>query len=77
MTYMFVVSADNLRPFRSCAQCSLYTAIMHAMHDAPNLAAIDLNLLVALEALLAERHVTRAAARLGLSPPTWSPAPTS
>lgn len=40
---------------------------MHDMHDAPNLAALDLNLLVVLEALLGERHVTRAAARLGLS----------
>jgi DNA-binding transcriptional LysR family regulator len=31
------------------------------------LAGIDLNLLVALDALLAERHVTRAASRLGLT----------
>lgn len=34
--------------------------------------AIDLNLLVALDALLAERNVTRAAARLGLSQPALS-----
>jgi DNA-binding transcriptional LysR family regulator len=33
---------------------------------------IDLNLLVALDALLAERNVTRAAARLGLSQPALS-----
>jgi DNA-binding transcriptional LysR family regulator len=39
---------------------------MHAMHD-PNLSAVDLNLLVVLEALLSERHVTRAALRVGLS----------
>jgi DNA-binding transcriptional LysR family regulator len=39
---------------------------MHTMHDR-TLAAIDLNLLVVLRALLTERHVTRAAARLGLS----------
>ena len=39
---------------------------MHAMHE-PNLSAIDLNLLVVLEALLHERHVTRAALRVGLS----------
>lgn len=32
-----------------------------------NLAAHDLNLLVAFEALMSERHVTRAAARVGLS----------
>jgi DNA-binding transcriptional LysR family regulator len=38
---------------------------MHGAHD--DLAGIDLNLVVALDALLAERHVTRAAARLGLT----------
>lgn len=37
-----------------------------------NLAGIDLNLLVALDALLAERNVTRAAQRLGLSQPALS-----
>ena len=37
-----------------------------------NLAGIDLNLLVALEALLAERSVTRAADRVGLSQPAMS-----
>ena len=37
-----------------------------------NLEGIDLNLLVALRALLAERHVTRAAARVGLSQPAMS-----
>ena len=40
---------------------------MHMVHDEPSLAAIDLNLLVVLRALLSERHVTRAASRLGLS----------
>ena len=39
---------------------------MHQMHDQP-LAALDLNLLVALRALLSERNVTRAAARLARS----------
>jgi len=39
---------------------------MHTMHE-PNLSALDLNLLVVLEALLNERHVTRAALRVGLS----------
>ncbi|MEA2748964.1 MAG: hypothetical protein QOI41_3107 [Myxococcales bacterium] len=37
-----------------------------------HLEALDLNLLVALRALLAERHVTRAAARVGLSQPAMS-----
>lgn len=36
------------------------------------LASVDLNLLVALDALLAEPHVTRAASRLGLSQPGMS-----
>lgn len=37
-----------------------------------NLARLDLNLLVALDALLQERSVTRAAARMGLSQPALS-----
>jgi DNA-binding transcriptional LysR family regulator len=37
-----------------------------------NLRSIDLNLLIALEALLRERHVTRAADRIGLSQPAMS-----
>jgi DNA-binding transcriptional LysR family regulator len=37
-----------------------------------NLAALDLNLLVALDALLAEGHVGRAAGRVGLSQPAMS-----
>ncbi|MBL0214808.1 MAG: LysR family transcriptional regulator [Myxococcales bacterium] len=39
--------------------------MMHETHDA--LQGVDLNLVVALDALLAERHVTRAAARLGIT----------
>jgi DNA-binding transcriptional LysR family regulator len=39
---------------------------MHTMHE-PKLSALDLNLLVVLGALLEERHVTRAAGRVGLS----------
>src|SRR6476469_10240173 len=38
----------------------------------PLLPRLDLNLLVSLDALLAERHVTRAAARVGLSQPALS-----
>jgi DNA-binding transcriptional LysR family regulator len=37
-----------------------------------NLRTVDLNLLVVLEALLAERHVSRAALRIGLSQPAMS-----
>jgi DNA-binding transcriptional LysR family regulator len=39
---------------------------MHMVHST-SLSAVDLNLLVVLRALLTERHVTRAAARVGLS----------
>jgi DNA-binding transcriptional LysR family regulator len=39
---------------------------MHMVHDRA-LSSVDLNLLVVLRALLSERHVTRAAARVGLS----------
>lgn len=42
------------------------------MHSMNNLAGIDLNLLVVLDALLAERHVSRAAIRLNKSQPTVS-----
>jgi LysR family nod box-dependent transcriptional activator len=37
-----------------------------------NLAEVDLNLLVALEAILTEKHLTRAGDRMGLSQPTMS-----
>ncbi|MCA9641315.1 MAG: LysR family transcriptional regulator, partial [Myxococcales bacterium] len=37
-----------------------------------NLLEIDLNLLLALDALLSEQHVTRAAQRMGLSQPAMS-----
>jgi DNA-binding transcriptional LysR family regulator len=39
-----------------------------------NLAAIDLNLLVAFDALMTERHVTRAGRKIGLSQPAMSAA---
>ncbi|NMU93864.1 LysR family transcriptional regulator, partial [Achromobacter ruhlandii] len=42
------------------------------MHPTNNLRAIDLNLLVVLDALLHERHLTRAAARLPMSQPAMS-----
>lgn len=42
------------------------------MHDLNTLRGIDLNLLVVLDALLAERHVSRAASRLNMSQPAVS-----
>ena len=41
---------------------------------APTLAAVDLNLLVAFDALMAERNVTRAAQRVGIGQPAMSSA---
>lgn len=41
------------------------------MHET-NLRSLDLNLLVALDALMAERHVTRAAERIAMSQPAMS-----
>ncbi|HET6283240.1 MAG TPA: LysR family transcriptional regulator [Polyangia bacterium] len=41
-------------------------------NPSPNLAGLNLNLLVILDALLAEKHVSRAAARVGLSQPAVS-----
>lgn len=48
----------------------VFIRIMRTVHD--DLAAVDLNLLRVLDAVLAERHVTRAAARLGLTQSTAS-----
>jgi len=44
----------------------------HAMPDRPPLSRLDLNLLIALDALLTERSVTKAAERLRLSQPALS-----
>lgn len=49
-----------------CVQFKFGTIMMQMVHASP-LSAVDLNLLVVLRALLTERHVTRAAARVGLS----------
>lgn len=48
----------------------LYIGIMRSVHG--DLRGLDLNLLPVLDALLGERHVTRAAHRLGLSQPATS-----
>src|SRR5690348_10719963 len=53
-------------PSSTCVQCKIGTILMHMVHNEA-LAGIDLNLLVVLRALLGERHVTRAARRVGLS----------
>jgi DNA-binding transcriptional LysR family regulator len=48
-----------------------WSIVISIIHDV-NLAAFDLNLLVALDALLAERNVTRAARRVGITQPAMS-----
>src|ERR1700690_1519919 len=53
----------NLHPTSACFQWMSYIDPMNEVH----LCAFDLNLLVALDALLAERSVTRAAARIGIT----------
>lgn len=58
----------KLRADSSFAQSMVRIRYMQPLH----IEGLDLNLLVALRALLAERHVTRAAARVGLSQPAMS-----
>lgn len=50
----------------------LKSIVFIAIIDGMNLASIDLNLLVAFEAMMEERHVTRAADRIGLAQPSMS-----
>ena len=52
-----------MRPWSNCVQCIILNCIMSISH----LRSVDLNLLVALLALLEERSVGRAAIRLGLT----------
>src|SRR5260221_13376805 len=52
-----------MRPARSCVQWMSCIMVMHDVH----LGALDLNLLVALDALLSEKNVTKAAARIGIT----------
>jgi DNA-binding transcriptional LysR family regulator len=52
-----------MRPPRPCFQWIPYIVGMHPVH----LGSVDLNLLVALDALLVDRNVTRAAERVGIT----------
>ncbi|HSY22933.1 MAG TPA: LysR family transcriptional regulator [Polyangiaceae bacterium] len=52
-----------MRTSSACAQWMTYIRLMQSMH----LGAVDLNLLVVLDALLTERNVTKAAARIGIT----------
>jgi DNA-binding transcriptional LysR family regulator len=53
-------------PATHVVQCNAERLSLHAMHD------LDLNLLTALDALLQDGSVVRAAARVGLTPPAMS-----
>jgi DNA-binding transcriptional LysR family regulator len=59
---------EQIRSGLPCVQCMWHIVSMREM----DLRRIDLNLLVALEALLDEKSVTRAAHRLGMSQPAAS-----
>src|SRR5271168_1555466 len=54
---------SNMRPDRSCVQWMRYMSNVHELH----LRSLDLNLILALDALLEERSVTRAAQRVGIT----------
>src|SRR5580692_4669265 len=56
-------AGSNMRLGGSCVQSMRDMSSMHALH----LRALDLNLILALDALLEERSVTRAAQRLGIT----------
>lgn len=57
-----------MRLARSCVQSMFIMSTMHGVH----LSGIDMNLLVALDAMLVERSVTRAAKKIGLTQPAMS-----
>ena len=57
-----------MRAESACSQSMDAIFLIHPV----NLSSVDLNLLVVLEALLAEGSVTRAAKRVGLSQPATS-----
>src|SRR5215207_7659759 len=53
--------------------CSnIICCINNRLEETVNLRSVDLNLLVALDALLSERHVTKASDKVGLSQPAMS-----
>jgi DNA-binding transcriptional LysR family regulator len=55
-----------MRLAEPCVQWLLHMSGMHGLHHQA-LASLDLNLIVALDALIEERNVTRAAGRVGIS----------
>src|SRR5689334_3166810 len=67
-------SAGRRRAIRIVALGSMVSAVVAAERKGVNLGRVDLNLLVALEALLDEANVTRAAERVHLSQPAMSDA---
>lgn len=67
------VLSDDFRPRFRYSSCECKIRIRRiSMHQLHSLRSVDLNLLVVLDALLTERHVSRAAARLNMSQPAVS-----
>jgi hypothetical protein len=66
------VVAAKYRHNSNLAMLAIGAIYSDGVEKSRRLADIDLNLLVALEALLAERNVSRAASKLGRSQPTLS-----
>ncbi len=64
------MAAVRLRSGQEICKSNVCMAIIYRM----NLAAIDLNLLLVFDALMTERHATRAGQRIGLSQPAVSAA---
>ena len=62
------MNGQSVCPRETFSQCMSHIVYIRAV----NLASLDLNLLVSLEALLTEAHVGRAAHRVGLSQPAMS-----
>src|SRR5215471_11522331 len=61
-------SGGDVESPRPSLKCFIAVSVI----DSVNLASVDLNLLVAFEALFAERNVSRAAQRVGLAQPSMS-----
>ncbi|WP_292221814.1 LysR family transcriptional regulator [Mesorhizobium sp.] len=62
----------SLSVVQSIFDISIFPSVINCRRPSVNLAAVDLNLLVAFDALLSEGSVSAAAARIGLSQPAMS-----
>jgi LysR family transcriptional regulator, nod-box dependent transcriptional activator len=81
MRYLFLSAAGRNQPAESEYSCSssIYKIdngdacyALESWRTEVNLSSVDLNLLVALDAVLAEKNITKAGERLGVTQPTMS-----